>query len=37
MTQKLEELFDLAPAPSKEITEALQVYQWVVMALYFMH
>jgi hypothetical protein len=33
MTQKLEELFDLAPAPSKEITEALETANQIESAL----
>jgi hypothetical protein len=33
MTQKLEELFDLAPAPSKEIAEALETANQIESAL----
>jgi hypothetical protein len=33
MKQKLEELFDLAPAPSKEITEALETANQIESAL----
>jgi hypothetical protein len=33
MTQKLEELFDLGPAPSKEITEALETANQIESAL----